>query len=256
MYCTKCGATVQEGAAFCRQCGQPVGAAATIAMERATEGETEGATIHAGGLLGDRDDATVSPGAPPQFASYAAPVSTGMGIGAPLMVYAGFWLRAVAYLIDSAIVGVVFGAIAAILAATVGLHFFRGRTPGVYAQVSFVQDQPQWAFQYRATPPWMPAAALGVLFILIPVVIVATWLYFALMESSARQATIGKIALGLYVTDLQGRRLSFGRATGRFFAKIITGFVPFFIGYIMAGFTARKQALHDMISGCLVLKRI
>jgi uncharacterized RDD family membrane protein YckC len=252
MYCTKCGATVQEGAAFCRQCGQPVGSAAMIAME----GTTEGATVHAGVPLGDRDDATVSPDATPAFASYSAPVSTGLGIGAPPMVYAGFWLRTMAYLIDSAIVGVVFGAIAAILAATVGLHLFRGRTPGVYAQASFVQNQSQWDFQYRATPPWMPAAALGVLFILIPVAIAASWLYFALMESSARQATIGKLALGLYVTDLQGRRLSFGRATGRFFAKIITGFVPFFIGYIMAGFTARKQTLHDMIAGCLVLKRI
>jgi uncharacterized RDD family membrane protein YckC len=182
---------------------------------------------------------------------------------APPIAYAGFWLRAVAYLIDSAIMGIVFGAIVAILAATVGLHFFRGRTPGVYAQTSFARYQAiqygavQYrAVQYQAAPPWMPAAALGLIFILIPVVIVASWLYFALMESSARQATVGKIALGLYVTDLQGRRLSFGRATGRFFAKIITGLVPLFIGYIMAGFTARKQALHDMIAGCLVLKKI
>ena len=249
MYCTKCGATVQEGAAFCRQCGQPIGAAAASPMG----GATESAPIHAGAPVGDRDDATVLPSAPSPYTSYGAPISTGMGVDVPAVAYAGFWLRAVAYLIDSAIIGIVFGAVGALLAATVGLHFFRGRTPGIYAQASFVQDQ---AFQYRAAPPWMPAAALGIIFILIPVIIVATWLYFALMESSARQATIGKIALGLYVTDLQGRRLSFGRATGRFFAKIITGLVPFFIGYIMAGFTARKQALHDMIAGCLVLKRI
>jgi uncharacterized RDD family membrane protein YckC len=52
-----------------------------------------------------------------------------------------------------------------------------------------------------------------------------------------------------------GRRVSFGRATGRHFAKIITNMVPAFIGYIMAGFTERKQALHDMIAGCLVLRR-
>jgi uncharacterized RDD family membrane protein YckC len=243
MYCTKCGATVQEGAAFCRQCGQPVGSAAKAAME--------GATIHAGVPPADQDHVTVPQGAPPALAFYAAPISA--GIESPPAAYAGFWLRAVAYLIDSAIMGIVFGAIAAILAATVGLHFFRGRTPGVYAQASFVQYQ---MTQYQATPPWMPAAALGILFVLIPLIVVVSWLYFALMESSARQATIGKIALGLFVTDLQGRRLSFGRATGRFFAKIITGLVPLFIGYIMAGFTARKQALHDMIAGCLVLKRI
>jgi uncharacterized RDD family membrane protein YckC len=76
------------------------------------------------------------------------------------------------------------------------------------------------------------------------------------MESSAHQGTLGKIALGLFVTDLQGRRISFGRASGRFFAKIITGLIPFFIGYIMAGFTEKRQALHDMIAGCLVLKKV
>jgi len=80
------------------------------------------------------------------------------------------------------------------------------------------------------------------------------WLYFALMESSAWQATVGKRVLGLYVTDLQGRRISFGRASGRYFAKIISNFT-LLIGYVMAGFTAKKQALHDMIAGCLVLKK-
>ena len=50
--------------------------------------------------------------------------------------------------------------------------------------------------------------------------------------------------------------MTFGRASGRFFAKIITGLIPFFIGYIMAGFTEKKQALHDMIASCLVLKKI
>lgn len=252
MFCTKCGATVQEGAAFCRQCGQPVASASTTAMDVAREG----GAIHSDGPIADPNDVTFPPATPPPFASYGTPVSTAAGL--PPIVYAGFWLRVVAYLIDSAIVGIAFGAIAAILAATVGFHFFRGRTPGVYAQAFFAHYQ---SVQYRTVqlqtaPPWMPAAALGIIFILIPIIIVATWLYFALMESSARQATVGKIALGLFVTDLQGRRITFGRATGRFFAKIITGLVPLFIGYIMAAFTARKQALHDMIASCLVLKRI
>ncbi len=91
---------------------------------------------------------------------------------------------------------------------------------------------------------------------LLPIAIVVTWLYFAAMESSAQQGTLGKMALGLFVTDLQGHRVTFGRASGRFFAKIITGLIPFFIGYIMAGFTAKKQALHDMIASCLVLKKV
>jgi uncharacterized RDD family membrane protein YckC len=79
----------------------------------------------------------------------------------------------------------------------------------------------------------------------------AKWIYEASMESSSRQATVGKMALGLKVTDLEGRRISFARASGRHFAKYISGMI-LLIGYIMAGFTERKQALHDMIAGTLV----
>ena len=81
------------------------------------------------------------------------------------------------------------------------------------------------------------------------------WLYFAVMESSARQATFGKAAMSLRVTNLEGQRLTFGHATGRFFAKIVSGLIPLAIGYIMAGFTEKKQALHDMIAGTLVLRK-
>jgi uncharacterized RDD family membrane protein YckC len=83
---------------------------------------------------------------------------------------------------------------------------------------------------------------------------VAVGLYYSLMESSPWQATLGKRALGLQVTDLHGNRISFGRATGRYFAKIVSG-LTLSIGYLMAGFTRRKQALHDIISECLVIRR-
>ncbi|HXQ25812.1 MAG TPA: RDD family protein [Candidatus Acidoferrales bacterium] len=85
--------------------------------------------------------------------------------------------------------------------------------------------------------------------------IVGQWLDYAWMESSEKQATLGKLALGLVVTNTEGRRISFGRASGRFFAKMITGLIPLGIGYIMAGFTERKQALHHMIASCLVVKK-
>jgi uncharacterized RDD family membrane protein YckC len=75
------------------------------------------------------------------------------------------------------------------------------------------------------------------------------------MESSRHQGTLGKMALGLIVTDSQGRPIGFAHATGRYFAKIITGLIPLGIGYAMAGFTEKKQALHDMIAGCLVLRK-
>lgn len=80
------------------------------------------------------------------------------------------------------------------------------------------------------------------------------WCYWALLESSAWQATLGKKVLGLYVTDLSGKRISFVRASGRYFAMIIST-LTVGIGYVMAGFTPKKQALHDMIAECLVLKK-
>lgn len=80
------------------------------------------------------------------------------------------------------------------------------------------------------------------------------WLYYAIMESSSTQGTLGKMALGIKVTDLYGNRISFGRATGRHFAKIISTII-LFIGYLMVAFTSKKQGLHDMMVGCLVVNR-
>ncbi|MEO0084313.1 MAG: RDD family protein [candidate division WOR-3 bacterium] len=85
--------------------------------------------------------------------------------------------------------------------------------------------------------------------------IIAVWLYYALMESSAYQATLGKQVLGIMVTDIYGNRISFGRATARHFAKIVST-LTLLIGYIMAGFTQKKQALHDIIADCLVIKKL
>jgi uncharacterized RDD family membrane protein YckC len=88
------------------------------------------------------------------------------------------------------------------------------------------------------------------------IILVVSWLYYALSESSSWQATLGKKILNLKVTDISGQPISFGRASGRYFAKIITGMIPLMIGYIMAGFTEKKQAIHDMIASCLVLRKI
>ena len=85
--------------------------------------------------------------------------------------------------------------------------------------------------------------------------ILLSWLYHALMESSPWQATLGKRICKITVTDMDGERLTFLRATGRHFAKIISG-LTCYVGFIMAGFTARKQALHDMIASTLVLREV
>ena len=88
--------------------------------------------------------------------------------------------------------------------------------------------------------------------------LVAWWLYYALMESSSLQATIGKSAMGIVVTDMDGRRVTFWRATGRYFSKVVLMFLlflPYIVSCVAIAFTRRKQAFHDMIAGCLVLKK-
>ena len=84
--------------------------------------------------------------------------------------------------------------------------------------------------------------------------ILIAWVYYAYQESSEKQATIGKQAMGIVVTDLEGKRIDFIKATIRYFSKILS-FLILLIGYIMAAFTEKKQALHDMIAGTLVLDK-
>src|ERR1700686_2222202 len=152
--------------------------------------------------------------------------------------YAGFWVRFAAYLIDGVILGIPFFLVA--MALIFRLRRFR---------------------MMAGTGPFGPRDAVfmgpmiaGYFFVL-ALFVVAQWLYFAGMESSPRQATFGKAAMSLRVADLKGQPLTFGHATGRFFAKILSGMIPLAIGYIMAGFTEKKQALHDMIASTLVLRK-
>ncbi len=81
----------------------------------------------------------------------------------------------------------------------------------------------------------------------------ADWLYFAAFESSSRGATIGKKWMGVRVTDADGNRLSFGRASLRYFSKILSA-LPMMLGFVMAFFTEKKQALHDLIAGTIVVR--
>jgi uncharacterized RDD family membrane protein YckC/Tfp pilus assembly major pilin PilA len=85
-------------------------------------------------------------------------------------------------------------------------------------------------------------------------VLLCFWIYKAGFESSTRQASLGKRALGLKVTTENGERIGFGRATARFFAQIFS-YMFLGIGYFMAAFTPRRQALHDYIAGTLVTRR-
>lgn len=84
------------------------------------------------------------------------------------------------------------------------------------------------------------------------VLLIAFWYYFAKLESSPRQSTWGKRLLGIKVCDLEGRRISIGRASGRFFARMLSALL-YGIGFLIAPFTPRKQALHDLLCGTLVV---
>jgi len=152
----------------------------------------------------------------------------------PVVRYAGFWRRFVAYMIDQLLMGVVAFMVFLPGLALLGLGMGAGMMEETEGAIGLV------------------IAAIAAYLTAILVVVVLQWLYYALMESSNKQATLGKLALGIIVTDMDGKRLTFGRATGRYFGKILSSLI-LNIGFLMAAFTEKKQALHDLIASCVVV---
>ena len=152
--------------------------------------------------------------------------------------YAGFWLRFVACLLDTLLLSVAIYGTLFVLMLLLNPH-------GVVHDFRTGQDT-----AVSNVPGWIKLA-------IVPLSISIPILYFAFSESGSHQGTPGKRLLKLYVTDLEGDPLTFWHAFARTAAKMVTTFtgIAFFIGFIMAGFTARKQALHDKLAGTLVLKR-
>jgi len=138
------------------------------------------------------------------------------------MSYAGFWKRFAAAFID-AIITMIGG-----------------------AAIGFV-----FSITMAAGKTYDPAVLLVMCYIL---GLILTWIYYAGMESSNKQGTLGKMALGIKVTDLKGSKIDFGKATGRYFGKIISALI-LLVGFIMVAFTQKKQGLHDMMAGCFVVNR-
>ena len=153
------------------------------------------------------------PAAPPP-----PPVWDAQAASAAQVAYGGFWIRLVAYIIDAILLSIVVGVLASLL--------------------GFNMMETDWE-RYDPTINLLS--------------FVIGWLYFALMESSERGATVGKMALGLRVVTSNGQRLSFMNATGRYFAKILSAII-LGIGFLMIAFTDKKRGLHDMIASTLVIK--
>ncbi len=147
--------------------------------------------------------------------------------------YGGFWRRFWAFLLDSIISSI---------------------PPAVICLVPLI-----WQIKKMMNLPEDQLAATPILFIIVLYLLwcvlglIFTWLYFALLESGKHQATWGKRLLGLKVVGAQGQRISFARATGRYFAKLLS-YAIFYIGFIMVPFTNRKRGLHDMIADTYVVK--
>jgi uncharacterized RDD family membrane protein YckC len=145
--------------------------------------------------------------------------------------YAGFWARFAAYFIDLAV-------------------------------ISFLVLQVYWLFDASLVDAsylsnhsdgWERNRKL-LYYVLVIVNFFMAWLYYAGFESSPLRATPGKWLLGIYVTDVDGNRIGFGKASGRFFGKMLSGLI-IGIGYMMAGFTQHSQALHDQMADCLVWRK-
>jgi uncharacterized RDD family membrane protein YckC len=170
--------------------------------------------------------AALSPAAPP--APVPAPVApVAVPVAYPGVRYGGFWLRFVALIVDHFVLSLLFAPLAIVFVLP-GLTMTDWERPGAFPGLMGITLWPIW-FLLRLA-------------------------YFSAMESSTHQATLGKLVAGLKVTTLDGRRITFMHAVGRALARIISN-ITLGIGYLMAGFTARKQALHDIIVSTLVVRR-
>jgi uncharacterized RDD family membrane protein YckC len=144
------------------------------------------------------------------------------------ILYAGFWLRGVAFVVDTFILSFLFTLVAS-------------ASPTPLMILHEVSGWPGLQIPELTLPGFL-------------LLFVVMWAYYGLFEASKWQATPGKRLLRLYVTDLNGHPLTFWRASLRYFGRKISELTLFF-GYLLAGFTEKKQALHDILAGCLVLRR-
>ena len=151
----------------------------------------------------------------------------------PEFSYATFWVRLATFVVDNFILGIIISILRFILINMLSLDL---------RWENFLSDDEEIILT-----PFFSMSFL----IFIGLQLIAFWLYYAFTESRLG-ASPGKLLFKLTVTDINGRRIDFKRATGHAFARILS-FLPFLTGYLMAAFTDKTQALHDLLSGCVVI---
>ncbi|WP_254460254.1 RDD family protein [Xanthomonas sacchari] len=182
-------------------------------------------------------DAWAAPAPAPAVAAspYAAPAavldSGAHVVGGGEVVQAGFWKRVAAYLIDAVLVGIV----ANVIQFVVMLGFF-----GING--------------FGKQPDFATAAGIIMLVLLYLLPMAISALYYGLFHASTKQATLGKMAVGIKVVRTDGSRISVARGVGRYFGFMLSS-LTLGIGLLMAAFTERKQALHDMLCDTLVVDK-
>jgi uncharacterized RDD family membrane protein YckC len=190
-------------------------------------------------LFRDEVPAAVSPAPGNPYAAPAAPLQAlPQTTAAALEDHAGFWKRVAAYIIDAIVLYIPNLLIMKAMGGDAAQETMK------QAILAAPGDPHAMLAAYEHYYTTMGTAML--------ITAVIAWLYFALLESSPWQATLGKLALAMRVTDLDGHRISIPRALGRYLAKFLSVLI-LCIGFLMVGWTRRKQGLHDMIAGTLVL---
>lgn len=142
--------------------------------------------------------------------------------------YAGFWVRVVASFIDGV----------ALMVPMFALMMVYG--VGAFTTIITMGESIE-----------AEAVVTGGYYIMLVITIILQVAYYALMESSKYQATLGKLAMRIVVVNEQGNRITKGQAVGRYLSKVLSGI--FYIGYIMVGITQKKQGLHDMLAKTYVV---
>ena len=164
------------------------------------------------------------------------------------LIYSGFWNRFIAFVVDQIILGFIRGFFFISTGDLFNINnlLFKESKREYFVSISLYQEYDD--------PSALFLSMIALFFLSVSFNALIGWLYYAFFESSDKMATPGKMAFSIKVTDNLGEKISFARASGRYFGKYLSGLI-LFAGFIMAAFTEKKQALHDVLANCLILNK-